>query len=67
MRWLFGAGAVAILFSFFLFSIDNYLSNPDRARRHDEKLKEIRSAQTSIASSSVDPRVHLGEASHGHE
>ena len=67
MRWLFGAGTVAILFSVFLVSIDNYLTNSDREKRLNERMKEMRSAQTSLGSSSIDPRNHAPELPSGEQ
>lgn len=67
MRWLFGAGMVAILFSVFLVSMDNLLTNSQGERKNYERMREMRSAQTSLGSASIDPRNHAPELPTGEQ
>jgi hypothetical protein len=60
IRWLLGAGFLAILLSYCLFSVDEFLAGSrERDRQHSEMLRELRVAQTSMKSGDVDPRLRL--------
>ena len=56
MRWLFGAGAFALLVSFGLMRIDDYLSNSKSQQKLGATLHELRLAQTSLSSAVSDDR-----------
>mgnify|MGYP006270101197 CR=1 FL=1 len=60
-KWLFGAGAAAIGLSLFLFWADNTVMGGAKARdiAHNEQLKELRVAQSSLSSGVTDERVTL--------
>ena len=55
-RWFFGIGLVAIVFAFVLKTIDDKLTYSDREQRLGATLKELRGAQTTLASGVSDTR-----------
>lgn len=55
-RWLFGAGAIAVVFSFALWQVDLFLSNSDSEKRLGATLLELRTAQTSLPGRVIDSR-----------
>ncbi len=57
--WLICAGVFAIFLVLFLMRIDLFLTHTDGPNKADELLSEVRLAQTSLGSSSVDVRSHL--------
>ena len=57
VRWLLSAGAAAILIAGFVAWSDSTLSNSDREHRLGETLHELRSAQTTLPSGALDPRM----------
>jgi hypothetical protein len=61
VRWLLGAGGLAILLSLFLFWADESVMGGARDRdiEHNKKLLELRSAQASLGGSANDPRQLL--------
>lgn len=61
VRWLLGAGGMAILLSLFLFWADDNVMEGARARdiEHNKKLLELRSAQASLGGEASDPRQLL--------
>lgn len=70
--WFFCVGIIAVGFSFFLFSMDELLSNSDREQRLGQTLRELRTAQFTVANSPEDLRVlgpdlsrEMIESSHG--
>lgn len=56
MRWLFGAGLVAVAVAVFLWWWDMVLSSSDRERKLGATLRELRTAQSSLSSGKLDPR-----------
>lgn len=62
MAWLAGAGLAAIVLTWLLFSIDNRLSTSDYDRELGATLKELRTAQASLASKGLDARVYVHSA-----
>lgn len=56
VKWLFGAGLVAVLFTCFLVCMDDLLTNSKGEIILRKKLEEIRSAQTSLPSRVTDER-----------
>lgn len=54
--WFFVVGALAIAFAYFLFWVDNTLTNSKREEKLGRDLYELRSAQTSLDSRSTDLR-----------
>jgi hypothetical protein len=57
-KWFYGAGLVALLLSYALFSADEMLSHSPREKILGETLKELRTAQSSLGSPKlVDPRL----------
>jgi hypothetical protein len=61
VRWLLGAGGMAILLSLFLFWADNSVMEGARDRdvEHNKQLLELRSAQASLSGAVNDPRQLL--------
>jgi hypothetical protein len=60
IRWLLGAGFLAILLAYFAFSSDEFLSGGrERDRQHSDMLRELRIAQTTMKSGEIDPRLEL--------
>lgn len=61
VRWLLGAGGMAILLSLFLFWADDNVMEGARDRdvEHNKKLLELRSAQASLGGEASDPRQLL--------
>jgi len=57
MAWLIIAGTVAILFAFFLYKTDNALSTSQRDIKLGDNLYRLRTAQTTLIGSDVDPRL----------
>ena len=55
-RWIIGAGAFALLLTAFLIAADYGLSHSDREKRLGETLRELRTAQASMASHVTDQR-----------
>ncbi len=56
-RWFYIAGAIAVLFSFTLFRVDEALTHSKRDENLGKTLLELRTAQTSLGSEkSEDPR-----------
>lgn len=62
IRWLFGAGACAVLLSLGLMKIDDYLTNSDKEQRLGRVLYELRLAQTNLTSGSPDDRQSAASA-----
>ena len=56
-RWILMAGGGAVLLSCFLAWADYTLSHSDYDRRLGETLRELRTAQSSMASGAVDSRI----------
>lgn len=56
LQWLFGAGIFAVLLSFGLMKIDDYLSNSKGEQKLGATLHELRLAQTTLASGASDDR-----------
>ena len=56
MRWLFSAGAFAVVLTIFLFFTDHQLSTSTREQDLGNRLREMRTAQTSLASRVTDER-----------
>ncbi len=56
MRWLFSAGAFAIALTVFLFFTDHKLSTSTREQDLGNTLRELRTAQSSLASRVTDER-----------
>lgn len=54
-RWLFCSGAFALLFAFFLYTMDNNLSSVDESKG-ESTLRELRSAQTALGGRASDTR-----------
>jgi|GEM_PF-1593374 len=61
VRWLLAAGGLAVLFSCILFWADDTVMGGARDRdiEHNKQLLQVRSAQSSLASSVNDPRQLL--------
>lgn len=61
VRWLLGAGGMAILLSIFLFWADDTVMGGARERdiEHNRELTRLREAQASLAGSANDPRQLL--------
>jgi hypothetical protein len=58
--WFYGAGAIAILFSIFLYAADEGLSNSKRDQNLGKTLFELRSAQSLVGTEATkDPRTTL--------
>jgi len=55
--WFFGAGLFAVLLSIGLFFTDEMLENSSKERDLGQTLFELRSAQSSFTSGSVDERL----------
>ena len=55
-KWIFGAGAGAILLSLFLVAADYGLSHSDSEKRLGDTLRELRTAQSQMASRVTDSR-----------
>lgn len=55
-NWFFGAGLFAVALSLGLAYMDHRLIHSDKEKRLGETLHELRSAQTSLAGHSADPR-----------
>ncbi len=56
-KWFAFAGLAAVTFSLALYLVDQGLSHSTRERDLGQTLRELRTAQTSLASSkTVDPR-----------
>ena len=56
MRWLFSAGAFAVVLTIFIFFTDHKLTTSTREKVLGETLIELRTAQTSLASRVTDER-----------
>ena len=56
IRWFFGAGLVAILLVFALYTIDNRLSTSTRERDLGDTLKRLRGAQAALPGRVNDDR-----------
>ncbi len=63
LRWLFVAGPLAVLLSFGLMKIDDFLSNSTREKELGRTLHELRLAQTSLSSGGSDERQDVLSAS----
>jgi hypothetical protein len=61
VRWLLGAGGMAILLSLFLFWADDNVMGGARDRdvQHNKQLETLRSAQASLGGAASDPRQLL--------
>jgi hypothetical protein len=61
VKWLLGAGAMAILLSVFLFWADDKVMGGahDRDIEHNRQLTELRAAQASVGGAANDPRQLL--------
>ncbi len=61
VRWLLGAGGMAILLSLFLFWADDSVMGGARDRdvEFNEQLSKLRAAQASLGGSANDPRQLL--------
>ncbi|MCB9029891.1 MAG: hypothetical protein H6619_02485 [Deltaproteobacteria bacterium] len=73
VRWLSISFIVAVSFALFLVNVDHTLSTSDSEHRKGQEMHEVRLAQTSLGSGSVDrrevsPFVASGEtkADHNH-
>ena len=55
-RWLFGAGFVAIVFAFFLFTIDQTLTSSRVEIERGQTIGTLRGAQTMLPSRVTDER-----------
>ena len=63
--WFYGAGAVAVILSFVLFSFDQMLSHSKREEILGKTLLELRTAQASLGNSeTVDPRLSGAFSTH---
>lgn len=60
IRWFIGMGVVAVLFSIFLATVDQRLSESDSERRLGATLRELRIAQHSLNSRATDARQTQG-------
>ena len=67
LRWFFGAGTVAVIFSLFHVWADNYLSTSNKEEILNRTLHEIRDAQTSLPSRVTDPRQLAPVSNDAHE
>lgn len=56
IKWIISAGGFAVLLSLFLVTADYQLSHSDKEKRLGETLRELRTAQASMASRVTDPR-----------
>jgi hypothetical protein len=56
MRWLYSAGAFAVVLSIFLFVSDHKLSTSTREKDLGNTLRELRTAQTSLTGRVTDER-----------
>ena len=57
--WFFGAGLFAVALSIALFTVDETLSNSDSEKKLGEAIYDMRSAQTSFGTGSVDERLSV--------
>lgn len=57
VRWFFIAGGCAVVLSIFLYMVDEGLTNSNREQKLAETLRELRTAQASVAAGSIDPRT----------
>ncbi len=65
IKWMFGAGTFAILLTLFLVYVDYVLRHSNSEHVLGETLRELRAAQSSLGTGSVDERqLHLGADSH---
>lgn len=55
-KWFFGAGIFAVLLSFVLATVDFNLSTSKAEQQLGEKLKELRTAQTTLGYGPPDAR-----------
>ena len=63
--WFIGAGVAALILSFCLFRVDEYLSQgPVREHEHNERMRALRTAQLSVPSRVTDSRQLLPIAAH---
>ncbi len=62
--WFMVAGTIAVLFAFTLYKVDSHLHTSNSEKLHAEKMRELRTAQTSLSSRTVDTRQNQ-EASFG--
>lgn len=56
LRWFFGALAVAVLFTYWLASVDTKLSTSDSEQVLGRELLRLRTAQTELPSRVTDSR-----------
>ncbi len=57
LKWIMRAGFVALLVSSFLVWVDHTLSTSDTDERLAETLYELRTAQSSLGTGSIDERL----------
>ena len=55
--WLLCAGFIAVCFSFSLYYVDNMLTYSDREQRLGDTLRELRTAQFTVAGDKTDLRA----------
>ena len=56
IKWFYSAGLIAIIFCLFLYSVDLHLTNYPYDKQLGQKLFKLRMAQTTLESSTQDPR-----------
>ena len=61
--WFFIAAPVAILLTFALYTVDETLTHSKAEADMASSLKELRGAQSSLSTGSVDPRLVAAKAS----
>ena len=60
LHWVLGAGLFALFMIAVLSTSDRYLSEGSFEKRHQEELRELRTAQSGFDTSVVEPRQALG-------
>lgn len=56
MKWFFATLVVSFLFLLFLVKVDSSLSSSNKEKQLGETLHQLRTAQTTLGSDSIDPR-----------